>query len=234
MIREKEFTDESLGPITIKINPRARHIILRTRAEGVFVTIPPCVTSKEIKEVLDKYRERLKHDKQNFENRRINLDYKIDTELFKLSLINGTHHKFLAHSELGKLEIICPPAANFEDEELQKWLRKVIEEALRRNAKVLLPVRLQLLSQKWKLPYEQVRINSSKGRWGSCSAQRHINLSFYLLLLPAHLVDYVLLHELSHTIEMNHGASFWKQLDSLTDGKALTLREELKKYKTEL
>lgn len=234
MIQERKFEDESLGSITIKINQRARHIILRTRAEGIFITIPPGVTSKEIKDVLDKYRERLKRNKQKFENRQINLEYKIDTELFKLSLTSGTHRQFLARSELGKLEIICPHTANFEDEELQKWLRKVIEEALRRNAKVLLPARLQLLSKQWKLPYEQVRINSSKGRWGSCSTQRHINLSYYLLLLPSHLVDYVLLHELSHTKEMNHGEYFWKLLNSLTGGKALALRQELKKYNTEL
>lgn len=234
MIKEREITDELLGSITIKVNTRARHIILRTRAEGIFITIPPGVTSKEIKNVLDKYRERLKRDKQKFENKQINLNYKIDTELFKLSLTNGTHPQFLAHSELGKLEIICPPTANFEDEDLQKWLRKVIEEGLRRNAKALLPIRLQALSRQWKLPYEQVRINSSKGRWGSCSAQRHINLSFYLLLLPSHLVDYVLLHELSHTKEMNHGEHFWELLNNLTDGKALALRQELKKYRTEL
>ena len=85
-----------------------------------------------------------------------------------------------------------------------------------------------------KLPYKAVKINNSEGRWGSCSASKSINLSYYLVLLPKHLMDYVLLHELCHTREMNHGEHFWKLLDELTNNKALALRDELKKHKTGL
>ena len=132
------------------------------------------------------------------------------------------------------MQIICPPHADFSNKELQAWLRKVIEEALRRNAKIILPPRLYELSLQHNLSYKSVKINSSSGRWGSCSARKAINLSYFLVLLPQHLIDYVLLHELCHTREMNHGDRFWSLLDSLTDGKALALREELKNYKTEI
>ena len=120
------------------------------------------------------------------------------------------------------------------DENLQNWLRKVIEESLRRNAKSILPPRLEHLSAQCGLSYASVKINSSQGRWGSCSARKNINLSYYLVLLPSHLIDYVLLHELCHTREMNHGERFWDLLNRFTDGKALALRKELKKYRTEI
>ena len=84
------------------------------------------------------------------------------------------------------------------------------------------------------LPYKAVKINNSQGRWGSCSATKSINLSFYLMLLPKHLIDYVLLHELCHTREMNHGDKFWQLLDKLTDNRSQALRAELKNYKTSL
>ena len=92
-------------------------------------------------------------------------------------------------------------------------------------------MRSYLLSQQHKLPYKSVKINSSRGRWGSCSASKAINLSYFLVLLPKHLIDYVLLHELCHTREMNHGDRFWKLLNELTDGKAMALRQELKNHK---
>ena len=61
-------------------------------------------------------------------------------------------------------QVDCPPGADFADVELQAWLRKVIEEALRRNAKIILPPRLYMLSQKHNLPYQSVKINSSSGQ----------------------------------------------------------------------
>lgn len=234
MIRERELKDEQLGTMMIKIHPKARHIILRTRTDGVHITVPTGTNKKEIIAIIEKYRERLLTDKQKTKRKRIDLDYKIDSEFFKLSLIRGTLPQFLARSEQGRLQIVCPHNADFEDEKLQIWLLKVIEEAVRRNARVILPTRLKLLSEKTGLPFGQVRVNSSKSRWGSCSARKHINLSYYLLLLPSHLMDYVLLHELAHTREMNHGERFWALLNELTEGKALSLRKELKQYKTEI
>jgi predicted metal-dependent hydrolase len=90
------------------------------------------------------------------------------------------------------------------------------------------------LSKQCGLPYSSVKINSSQGRWGSCSARKDINLSYYLVLLPSHLIDYVLLHELCHTREMNHSERFWVLLNQFTEGKALALRGELRKYRTEI
>lgn len=122
------------------------------------------------------------------------------------------------------MEIVCPPHADFTDEKLQSWLHKVIEESLRRNAKSILPSRLASLSKQCGLPYSSVKINSSQGRWGSCSARKDINLSYSMVLLPSHLIDYVLLHELCHTREMNHSERFWVLLNQFTEGKALALR----------
>ena len=61
-----------------------------------------------------------------------------------------------------------------------------------------------------------------------CSARGNINLSYFLVLLPGHLIDYVLLHELAHTREMNHGEHFWKLLDSMTGNKAQDFRNRRK------
>ena len=231
---DKIIEDKELGRLIVRDNVRAKRLVFRTKADAIYVSIPPGVTMKEVKEAIEKLRSRLLDSRQKLIRPLIDLNYRIETEYFKLSLVSGKREKFLAHSELGEMRIICPPTADFTDSNLQDWLRKVIEEALRRNAKIILPPRLYMLSERYGLPYKSVQINSSRGRWGSCSSHKKINLSYFLVLLPKHLIDYVLLHELCHTCEMNHGDRFWDLLNGFTGGKALELREELKKYKTEI
>lgn len=227
--------DKELGRLVIRVNSQAKRFVFRTKSDAIYVSVPPGTTRKDLNNAIESLRHKLTASRQKVDAPRIiDLNYSINTDFFKLNLVQGTKTQYLAHSELGKMSIVCPPDANFEHEGVQQWLHKVIEEALRRNAKVILPPRLNMLSEKSNLPYNSVKINSSKGRWGSCSTSKNINLSYYLLLLPKHLIDYVLLHELCHTREMNHSDKFWAIMDEVTDGKALELREELKKYKTEI
>lgn len=223
--------DKELGRILIRINNRARRLTFRTKEDEIRVTVPPGTTLKEVRNAIDELRPRLRSSRQAQARPLIDLNYRIDAEYFKLSLVTGERERFLSRSELGEMQIVCPPDADFSDKNLQAWLRKVIEEALKRNAKIILPPRLYQLSLRHNLPYKSVKINSSNGRWGSCSTRRSINLSCYLILLPGHLIDYVLLHELAHTREMNHGEGFWALLDELTEGKAQSLRQELKEFK---
>ena len=231
MEKNYQIEDAELGTITWKVNAKARRMTFRTKPEGVYVTVPTGTTQKEVKMDIETLRPKLLKAKEKAKPKPlIDLNYRIDAEYFKLSLVSGNRERFLSHSELGEMRIICPPNADFNDAGLQEWLHKVIVEELRRNAKIVLPPRLYMLSMKHGLPYEQLKINSSKGRWGSCSAKKHINLSCYLMLLPSHLIDYVLLHELAHTKEMNHSEKFWALLDKLTDGKAKALRKELMQF----
>lgn len=226
--------DSHLGDIIVTINPRSRRLTFRGKPGNIHVSIPPGTTKAEIQGAIEKLRPKLVAMKQRSTKKLIDLDYRIDAEYFKLSLVSGKRDKFLAHSELGETQIVCPEGIDFNDDKLQEWLQKVLSEALRRNAKIILPQRLYMLSQTHNLPYKAVKINNSEGRWGSCSASKSINLSYYLILLPKHLIDYVLLHELTHTKEMNHGDGFWKILNQLTDNKALALRNEIRNYKTGL
>jgi predicted metal-dependent hydrolase len=106
------------------------------------------------------------------------------------------------------------------------------EAELRRQAIISLPGELAQLARKHGLTYQSVQIRKSKTRWGSCSSKKAINLSLYLMLLPPHLREYVLLHELCHTIHMNHSPVFWALLDRYTGGKSKELRKELKDYRT--
>jgi predicted metal-dependent hydrolase len=88
---------------------------------------------------------------------------------------------------------------------LRRWL-------LRHAHRSLLPW-LDRLSAETGLPYSGLRIRLQRSRWGSCSSRKSISLNAKLLFLPPELVRYVLLHELSHTRELNHSRRFWTLLE---------------------
>lgn len=228
----QSVADAELGDIAVRVNPRARRLIFRAVEGGFVVTVPLGATWGDVAKGLETLRPRLREAQARRSEKLIDLNYRIETEHFKLMLVEEDTQRFQARSELGAMQILCPRGTDFSVPELQVWLKKVIGEALRKNAKLVLPPRLNALSKRHGLPFHEVKINSSSSRWGSCSTRKDINLSYYLLLLPQHLIDYVLLHELTHTRVMNHGTDFWALLNRLTDGKAEFLRRELRNYRT--
>ena len=101
--------------------------------------------------------------------------------------------------------------------------------SLKEKAEEFLPAELERLSETFGFRYKSCKIGKSRTQWGSCSFSGTIILSFYTMLLPLKLIQYILLHELCHTKEMNHSSRFWQLMDKVTDGQALQLRKELKK-----
>jgi len=112
----------------------------------------------------------------------------------------------------------------------QEFLSEKDIELLRKEAKEYLPQRTEQLANEHGFSYISVTVKNLSSRWGSCSAKNRINLNIHLMRLPQNLLDYVILHELTHTIHKNHGKDFWQALDNLTDGKAKQLKDEIKKY----
>ena len=103
-------------------------------------------------------------------------------------------------------------------------------EQLRAQAKAQLPVRLKELAEAHGFTYKRVTIKNNVSNWGSCSVRGNINLNLRLVTLPQELQDYVMLHELCHLKEMNHGPKFHALLESLCPNHR-TLGKELRQYK---
>ena len=101
---------------------------------------------------------------------------------------------------------------------------------LRAAAKVYLPGRLRELAAQYGFEFNQVRIKHNVSNWGSCSSKKNINLNLNLMRLPVELRDYVMLHELCHLREMNHGPQFKALLASVCPDWQ-RLRAELKGYR---
>lgn len=103
-------------------------------------------------------------------------------------------------------------------------------EELRRAAKADLPGRIARLSEAMGLKYEKLSIRASRTKWGSCSGRNHISLSLFLMTLPEHLRDYVIVHELCHTVHHNHSPRFHALVDQLVGGHEKALNKELRAF----
>ena len=232
MATKRVVPDKDFGQIIIRTRITARNISMRTKPDGLHVTVPPrCLTSK-IMAVIEEYRPKLLEKWQKSAEQPLDLNFRIDAPCFRLHLEEGRFSRFTLRINEEDITICCPPRTDFAQKSVQDLLRNAIIRALKKSAQTYLPPLLSELADHYGFKYKKVKITGSKSRWGSCSATGSINLSCYLMLLPPHLMDYVLLHELTHTKEMNHGPKFWEILNDLTEGKAKTLRAELKQFRT--
>lgn len=109
------------------------------------------------------------------------------------------------------IRIIRPPGIHITHPQSQKAAHRASIRALRTQAEKLLPVRLRQLAEKYGFEYSEVQVKQLKGRWGSCDTKKRITLNLFLMQLPWHLIDYVLVHELTHTKHLDHSADFWNE-----------------------
>lgn len=89
---------------------------------------------------------------------------------------------------------------------LKSWYKK--------TAKNILEGRVNYLSDLIKLKPKEVRISDSKGRWGACNSKGTISLNYRVIMLEPSIIDYVIVHELCHLVEMNHSKRFWNLVSS--------------------
>lgn len=90
--------------------------------------------------------------------------------------------------------------------------RQVLRRWLAGKARRHLVPRLYRLASQHGFAFRRVAVRCQKTRWGSCSARGTISLNLKLLFLPSELVDHVLIHELCHTVHLNHSPAFWALL----------------------
>lgn len=103
-------------------------------------------------------------------------------------------------------------------------------DVLKKISKIYLPERVRELAEKHSFSYRSVTCRHQKTRWGSCSHKNSINLNIEVMRLPIRLQDYIIIHELTHTIHKHHQKAFWDHLAKVLPG-ALEMDREMKQWK---
>jgi predicted metal-dependent hydrolase len=127
-------------------------------------------------------------------------------------------------------EVIISTGLSISDMRVQEKLVAACERALKNEAEKLLVQRLNQLSAQYGFEFHSVVVRKLTARWGSCSSRKIITLSYYLMQLPWHLIDYVLIHELIHTRHLHHGKDFWEDFIKILPN-AKQFQKEIRPYK---
>ena len=235
MKKIKTINIDSVGEVFFRKSERAKYVSITIKpGAGVIVSVPRFVSIKSAEKIAKSKVEWIKKKLikiEEFESRYTIFD---ETTLFS----TRKHKLKIQKTDLEKISIVLkesliyvnyPAQTDVSSTEVQQAVKNGIEKALRIEAKEYLPGRVQELAEKFCFEYNKVFLKNLRSRWGSCSHKNNINLNIHLMRLPDKLIDYVIFHELTHTVEKNHSKKFWALLKTLnTDSKKLD--KELKKY----
>jgi predicted metal-dependent hydrolase len=221
--------DEEFGHITLRRSAKASHVRIRVAPDGrLRASLPLYAPTFLVKRLIKTSREQL----------RAMLAEQSSDMTFEHGMQIGKSHTLIIRQAASSKPTVArhgqqiiaslPQGNTLQDSTIVRSIRDVVIEALRIEAKSYLTKRLAYLAQQGGFNYDRVRFSHASGRWGSCSSNGTISLNIALMKLPFELIDYVLVHELSHTIHMNHSPEFWSVVEQ-TDPHYKEHRRSLKK-----
>ena len=201
--------DEEFGKITIRRSARSTQVRLRVAPDGTLrASLPLYAPTFLVKRLIKSSRSELRNlltqaqPTVSYENgMRIGKSHTL--------IIQPTTGSFQVNRRGQQIIVSLSASASLQDSGVTRTIRDAIIAALRIEAKSYLPKRLSFLANKLGHSYKKVRFSHASGRWGSCSSEGTISLNIALMKLPFEQIDYVLIHELAHTVHMNHSPEFW-------------------------
>jgi len=231
----KYINIDQVGQVSFTINERSKRIRLSIKSDGeIVVSMPSAVLYRDAIRFVES-----KTDWITKQQTKIQAGLTLfapescfKTRFHKLAITKGNTDKVYNRVGNGVIQIFIPEKVNHEQPKVQDFIKKTLIDVMRWEAKIYLPKRIKELAEKHGFKYENISIKNTKTRWGSCSATNNINLNLHLMRVPEHLIDYVLLHELAHTVEKNHGPKFWHLLEKIYPN-ARKADKEMSNYRTQ-
>lgn len=216
---------ENLPPLNLIRHARARRLKLSVTATAVRLTVPIGCNREQVEQFLAASQAWIM---RSWQQQQLNLQKHAQSQQTSLpDIINFFNSQqfrvsYMSQKQLCKIDWTLQHVV-ISALQPERGLAQFIQQYAERH----LLEYLAELALATGLQFQQGKIKRPKTRWGSCSSQQNIMLHAALVLLPLPLVRYVCVHELAHTIQMNHGQAFW-QLVAQHELRYLQLRQQLK------
>ena len=168
MATKRTIPDKDFGQIIIRTRITARNISMRTKPDGLHITVPPYSQTSKVLAAIEEFRPRLLENWQKVAPQALDLNFRIDTPCFRLQMKQGKLSRFMIRTDEEGITILCPPHVDFVQESVHELLRNAIIRALKKSAQAYLPPLLNELAEHYGFRYKKVKITGSKSRWGSC------------------------------------------------------------------
>jgi len=199
--------------VRIRTSARARRLSIRVYPDArVECVVPRRARPREIEAFIATHREwienrraialRNRPEAQPFPPATVEL--RMCGEVLRLQLVGHAGRSRVREAGQGILQVSSSSAAQTRSD-LRTWLL--------RAARARLVPRLAMVAQSMGVEYSGVSVRRQRSRWGSCSARGTISLNCCLLFQRPEVVDYLLVHELTHLKHMNHSARFWQAVE---------------------
>ena len=208
------IVDKEFGEIKIRKNKLARSVKLSVGVDGSLrASIPYYSPEFAVRRLVNGNRDEIRKmlATHNAKNSYKDGDLIGKTHTLFLQKFSGEEIKI--SNEGNQILVQIPQELAFENPLVQSEIRKTVSKILRKQAKAYLPRRIDFLAEKYGFSFEKLRFSHTGTRWGSCSSSGTISLNIALMNLPHHLIDYVIIHELCHTRQMNHSSKFWQEVE---------------------
>ncbi|MFI4948306.1 MAG: M48 family metallopeptidase [Alphaproteobacteria bacterium] len=226
-VRRRATALELGAPVSIRVNPRARRLLLRVDAASrqVELVLPYGVPAEHCLKFLAAQRGWIAARLEA-------LPAPVPFAVGAIVPVFGLPHRIARETDPA-----APPVA-IQGGEIRvrgdpAHLARRVRDHLVRLARAELTRRARLFAARIGRPIARVGVRETKSRWGSCSAQGALSFSWRLVLTPEAVMDYVVAHEVAHLAEMNHGPRFWRLVRTLTPDCA-TARAWLKRHRSGL
>jgi predicted metal-dependent hydrolase len=223
-LTKKQLVVPDLGKVDIIKNRWSRKISIRVNPKSVKISIPYKCSFAEGEKFLF---QKMDWVKDTYSQLKYHFHFYNQQQIFTLFGIiqmQYSNSNCVTRNERG---YVFNFNGDLLDNKYQEYIHAQVLMLVKKEAKTYLLERTSWLASRYHFSFNGVRLSSAITRWGSCSSKNSISLNYRLVFLPKELCDYVILHELVHTVHKNHGREFWATLlriDSDTRGKDRLLK----------